>query len=131
MPVRIRARHLLAIFSIVAVAVAACGGSAREATTPEPADTEASPSGAEPDAPATEGEVTDDAPVKRAACDDGSCFPCGDAYCPPGWYCDESAKGGPACGWLPECAKKPTCGCVKKIFSGGCEEKNGGLFVRD
>ena len=53
------------------------------------------------------------------------------AQCPTGWYCDENAKGGPACGWLPECAKKPTCACVKRVFSGSCEERNGGLYVKE
>ena len=68
--------------------------------------------------------------VKRGACDDGTCSPCGDALCPTGWYCDESAPGGPACGWLPECAQKPGCGCIKKALAGcSCEEKSGGLHL--
>jgi len=70
------------------------------------------------------------APPKAATCDDGTCSPCGDAICPSGWYCDESAQGGPACGWLPECAKTAGCACIKKAFAGCvCEEKNGAAHL--
>jgi len=65
----------------------------------------------------------------RAACDDGTCSPCGDALCPTGWYCDETAPGGPSCGWLPECAQKAGCACVKKALGCACEEKAGGAHV--
>jgi hypothetical protein len=68
--------------------------------------------------------------ASKPACDDGTCTLCGDAQCPIGWYCDESAKGGPACGWLPECARKPTCACVKKAFANcSCEERDGSPHV--
>jgi hypothetical protein len=66
----------------------------------------------------------------RISCDDGTCSPCGDGICPSGWYCDEGAKGGPACGWLPECAQKPSCACLTRVLSGcSCEEKQGGLHL--
>jgi hypothetical protein len=113
---------------------AACGGSAPEAQAPEQGSdgekTESRDDGDEstPD----ERAGAEDAPApKRAACDDGTCAPCGNALCPSGWYCHESAKGGPSCGWLPECAKKPTCACVKRVFSGSCEERSGGLYVSE
>lgn len=69
------------------------------------------------------------ASVAKNACDDGTCTSCGAGHCPIGWYCDESAKGGPACGWLPECTKKPSCACLKRILGGSCEERGAGLYV--
>jgi hypothetical protein len=118
------------IASVVAVA---CGGG----STPEPATAESSDgderrasSGSNDDESSSSASDDNEAPVaKKPACDDGTCTLCGEAQCPTGWYCDESAKGGPACGWLPECAKKPTCACVKRVFS-DCEEKSGGLYVK-
>ena len=113
--------------------VACGGGSTPEPATAESSDGETSRASrdSEGDEPSSSAGDADEAPVaKKAACDDGTCTLCGEAQCPTGWYCDESAKGGPACGWLPECAKKPTCACVKKAFPGGCEERNGGLYVK-
>jgi len=68
---------------------------------------------------------------KAALCDDGTCSPCGAGFCPSGWYCDESASGGPACGWLPKCAQKSSCGCLTGKLGAGCKcsEQNGGLHV--
>lgn len=128
------ARNLFVISLIASLSFAACGGG----STPEPATAESSDgeerrasSDSDGDEPSSSTSDSDEAPVaKRPACDDGTCTLCGEAQCPTGWYCDESAKGGPACGWLPECAKKPTCSCVKKAFPGGCEERNGGLYVK-
>jgi hypothetical protein len=111
----------------------ACGGSSPEPSTAESAADEKTESPSEERDEASSSSAPDDseAPAaKRPACDDGTCTLCGDSQCPTGWYCDESAKGGPACGWLPECAKKPTCACLKRVFSGGCEERSGGLFVK-
>ena len=134
MAVSTRARNLIVISLIISVAAVACGGG----STPEPATADSSDSDergasrdSDDDEPSSAASSDDDAaPVaKKPACDDGTCTLCGDAQCPTGWYCDESAKGGPACGWLPECAKKPTCACVKRVFS-DCEEKNGGLYVK-
>jgi hypothetical protein len=60
-------------------------------------------------------------------CDDGTCILCGDALCPSGWYCDETAPSGAACGWLPECAEQASCSCVKRAFKGcECEDEPGG-----
>jgi hypothetical protein len=72
----------------------------------------------------------EDPAPQRMSCDDGTCSPCGDSFCLSGWYCDETAQGGPACGWLTECAEKPSCSCVTSVFSGcSCEEKGGGVHL--
>ena len=133
MAVSTRARNLFVTSLIVSLVATACGGG----STPEPATAESSDGDesrasrdSNDDEPSSSAADDDAAPVaKKPACDDGTCTLCGDAQCPTGWYCDESAKGGPACGWLPECAKKPTCACAKRVFS-DCEEKNGGLYVK-
>lgn len=111
--------------------IAACGG----ATTPEASSTPGSDHPRDEDARETAGEAHDEeaaaatAPAK-ATCDDGSCTPCGGALCPLGWYCDETAAGGPACGWLPECAQKPGCACVKRVLAAcSCEEKAGAAHL--
>jgi hypothetical protein len=136
MAVSTRARNLFVISLVVSLVAAACGGG----STPEPAtagssdsdERQASGDSSDDEKSSSSASDSDEAPAakKKPACDDGTCTLCGDAQCPTGWYCDESAKGGPACGWLPECAKKPTCACVKKVFPGGCEERNGGLYVK-
>jgi hypothetical protein len=126
-------RSLFATGLSVSLAWPACGGSSPEPTTAEHGDTREQQSRNERDDEPSSADSDADEPTiaKKPACDDGTCTLCGDAQCPTGWYCDESAKGGPACGWLPECAKKPTCACVKHAFSGGCEERNGGLYVKE
>lgn len=63
-------------------------------------------------------------------CADGSCFACGSGLCPAGFYCDESAAGGPGCSWLPECAPKSSCACIDRVLSDcSCSESNGGPRV--
>jgi len=128
-----RAGNVLVILVVAWVSAPACGGASSEPATAERADAEAMTSKSEraEDASEASAEAEDTPTRKRAACDDGTCTPCGDALCPTGWYCDESAKGGAACGWLPECAKKPTCACLKRVFSGACEERSGGLYVKE
>lgn len=107
----------------------ACGGSEKPAeTAAEKASAHATTSDSSDDAPGASDETEPPVP-KRATCDDGTCTPCGDALCPTGWYCDESAHGGPACGWLPECAAKAGCACVKKALGCACEEKAGAAHV--
>ena len=73
--------------------------------------------------------VAAEAPAPRR--DDGSCFECGDGLCPQGFYCDRGASGGPACSWLPDCAKKPTCACLVRALgkSCSCEDSSGGPTV--
>lgn len=114
----------LALFSFAA----GCGGSEKPAASADSAESGAPSGDADTEsADAESGEASaEEAPPPKASCDDGTCSPCGDALCPTGWYCDKSAPGGAACGWLPECAKKPGCACVKKAFSGcSCEDSGG------
>jgi hypothetical protein len=125
-------RNLFATGLIVLFAWPACGGSTAEPKSADQADETEPTSSGERDDDSAPSESGGDARTvaSKPACDDGTCTLCGDAQCPIGWYCDESAKGGPACGWLPECAKKPTCACVKKAFSGcSCEERDGSPHV--
>ena len=112
------------------VLLSACGSAANvepKAKAPhEQASVEADPrSGTEESA----GEPEES--PKAALCDDGTCSPCGAGVCPSGWYCDESASGGPACGWLPRCAQKSSCGCLTGKLGAGCQcsEQSGGLHV--
>jgi hypothetical protein len=114
---------------LVAVLALGCGGSDKPA---ESADTRgSSPQSAreQRESQPTTDDDSDAPTPPRATCDDGTCTPCGDALCPKGWYCDETAHGGPACGWLPECAQKSGCACVKKALSCACEEKSGSAHV--
>jgi hypothetical protein len=114
----------------------ACGGSTPAADSPSSAEEGSSASGGDTesgssDAAGDDGEGSAPAEPEKPRCDDGTCSPCGDALCPSGWYCDESAPGGPACGWLPECASKASCACVKRAFSGcSCEDQGGSAHVR-
>ncbi len=121
------------VFALTVLAVA-CGGSEPAARSADSADGSA-PSDARADGSGTDEssgdgeESTAEAP-SAPSCDDGTCTTCGDALCPSGWYCDEGAPGGPACGWLPECATKSTCACVKRAFSGcRCEDEGGAAHL--
>ena len=115
----------------LSLAFAACGGGAEPAKAPEASapDSDASPSNHD-DASADDAPAEEEAP-KAGACDDGTCSPCGSGICPAGWYCDESAAGGPACGWLPACAQKASCGCLTGKLGAACKcsEQSGGLHV--
>ena len=64
-------------------------------------------------------------------CEDGTCFACGEGLCPTGFYCDESAVGGPACGWLPECARETSCSCVEGVLGTdcSCDERDDGVYI--
>ena len=111
--------------------LAACGGGG--AGSEPAAKTPRDAASAHPDEPASSEEPSpepEEAP-KAALCEDGTCSPCGAGFCPNGWYCDESASGGPACGWLPRCAQKSSCGCLtgKLGPSCKCSEQSGGLHV--
>lgn len=59
-------------------------------------------------------------PAATPRCADGTCLACGSGLCPKGFYCDEKAPGGPACGWLPECAQSASCACVKQALGSSC-----------
>lgn len=64
-------------------------------------------------------------------CSDGTCARCGDGICTRGAYCNESAVGGPACSWLPECPEAPDCECIERVFGSkcDCEEQDGTAHV--
>lgn len=122
----------LSRFGLVALGLLSACGSGTSAGKPAEhgeAENGAASEDSGDEAPADEDEDAPSAPP-AAACSDGTCTPCGDGLCPNGWYCDESAKGGPACSWLPECAKKPGCACVEHALSScSCEERDGGQHV--
>ncbi|HWA70910.1 MAG TPA: hypothetical protein VG937_01175 [Polyangiaceae bacterium] len=108
----------------------ACGG---ESTKPPESSHTASAKAAPEKPSASEGSEaeaeTESTP--RSTCEDGTCFECGSGTCPQGWYCDENAKGGAACSWLPECGKKLDCACIEKTLGSGCacSEADSGLHV--
>jgi len=110
---------------VAAVLAAACGGSA---PAPEPPRAHAEPK-AKSETRAEEPRAT---PRSGFACDDGSCFACGDAVCLSGFYC-AIGRSGRGCAWLPSCAGKPTCGCITPTLredpSCTCQEKEGAIFV--
>ncbi|HKO52419.1 MAG TPA: hypothetical protein VJV79_32150 [Polyangiaceae bacterium] len=110
--------------------LAACGGGAAGSDAPAKTPHESASVRAD-EARSEEPESEPEAAPKAALCDDGTCSPCGAGVCPSGWYCDESAHGGPACGWLPRCAQKSSCGCLNGKLGAGCKcsEQNGGLHV--
>ena len=117
--------------TIVALWLAlACGGSQPGAASPDIASSPGDPDG---DARGTEsnGEGEEQSAPVAPSCDDGTCFRCGDGFCPKGFYCDKDAQGGAACGWLPSCADEASCSCVKQAFGGSCscEEASGGVMV--
>ncbi|HEY4106397.1 MAG TPA: hypothetical protein VGM44_21000 [Polyangiaceae bacterium] len=114
----------------LALLLAACGGA--EATdAPAKAPQQSHERAAADDSGEDDSPAEEDSAPPRSACDDGSCSPCGNGLCLTGWYCDESASGGPACSWLPQCAQKSSCGCVTSTLGSGCKctEQSGGLHV--
>jgi hypothetical protein len=123
-------RRSLSCLCLALPFVTGCGGSNKPAEAAAP-NAESHGEGARraPTPASEEDETTAPAPA-HAICENETCTPCGDAICPNGWYCDESARGGPACGWLPECAQKASCGCVKKTFAGcSCEDEHGAAHL--
>ena len=64
-------------------------------------------------------------------CADGTCYACGEGFCPVGYYCDEGAPRGAACSWLPECADEATCSCVLGVLGNecSCDERDDGIYV--
>ena len=115
------------LFAVVALGflVSACGGATPAAHAPSKQANETSDNSGS--------TSPDEAPAAPQApsCDDGTCFPCGDGICPKGFYCDRKAPGGPACSWLPACAKQASCSCVTKTLGSGCScnAENGGVYV--
>jgi hypothetical protein len=129
-----RSKRLAALLvgsSAYCLLLAACGGSAagshpRANAPPEQVSIHTDQAAASEDSAPEPEEAS-----KAALCDDGTCSPCGAGFCPIGWYCDESARGGPACGWLPRCAQKSSCGCLTGELGAGCKcsEQGVGLHV--
>jgi hypothetical protein len=79
---------------------------------------------------ATERRSAAPPPSPADRCTDGTCFPCGNGYCPNGFYCDLGTKGGAACSWLPACAKDASCTCVTRAFgSCTCATEGGGAHL--
>jgi hypothetical protein len=109
----------------------ACGGSTQTPAQGADDSDEDSEVGA-CEAPATTDDAAGGDPGPTGPdCSDQTCFPCGESMCPVGFYCDEKANGGPACGWLPECAETASCSCVTGVLgsSCSCDDANGGPHV--
>jgi hypothetical protein len=123
--------RLHGVFFVSACFGFGCGGGTKPAITDASATSrpaESVPSGES--VTTSDGEANASPAPMRASCDDGACSVCGEAMCPTGWYCDEGAKGGPACGWLPECAQKSGCSCLKQAFAGcTCNELDGAAHL--
>lgn len=102
-----------------------CGGN----NEPAPATAAAVPHHDSATETNTEAEaVESEPPAKLDKCAEGTCTHCGDAVCLNGFYCDEGAQ---ACGWVPACAKDPSCQCLQQALPGcSCEAREAGLFVR-
>jgi hypothetical protein len=129
-PISSSARRFLSARVVVQLSlclwVAACGGSAtpepRSADHSEPAESSSSKDGDHDSGADEPSDAAESAPADP--CADGTCFSCGKSLCLSGWYCDESAKGGAACSWQPECAKSPSCRCLTKVLGEGCSCKD-------
>src|SRR6187431_2831467 len=95
------------------------------ACSPAPATDPSQTEGAAEPAPERGAEVEAAAPAEpepaRPSCDDGTCFECGDGWCPKGAYCDGSAPGGAACAWIQECPGDPSCSCLLKVLGSSCK----------
>ena len=101
--------------------IVGCGGSAVPAKS-VPADTSDSEDVSRVDA--------DTPPVLD--CGNGTCQRCGPGICPEGSYCDESAGGGPACSWMPQCVDADGCDCLIQVLGSRCEceQRDGGTYVK-
>lgn len=115
--------------TMLAVFAVACGGSepGAKAPTGKAAASEAAPVEREA---ASESEAEEKPQPAARRCADGTCFACGAGYCPSGFYCDESAKGGASCSWLPACTGKSECGCLSRALSGCKCDSGDGPHVR-
>jgi hypothetical protein len=117
-----RLRALLVGSCAYCSVLAACGGGgAAGSDAPAKAPHEQANARSEAVADNDESAAEPEAAPKAALCDDGTCTPCGAGVCPSNWYCDESASGGPACGWLPRCAQKSSCACLTGKLGPGCK----------
>jgi hypothetical protein len=116
------------------MAAAACGGSTA-GTEAESAERSGARKAAESDSTdeATEsGGSGEPSAPRRPSCEDGTCFECGSGICMTGFYCDDGAQGGAACSWLPDCAGRASCACLKRALGSDCEceERGGGVHLK-
>jgi hypothetical protein len=121
---------MAALGGALLLSFAGCGGGASDAREPATAHAKkSSPASREAESSADE-EEEEEAPA-ALPCADGTCTTCGKGICPAGFYCDESAKGGAACSWLPQCAEHTSCACLGKALGSACkcQEQNGGQHV--
>ena len=124
-----KVRRLLSI--VTALIAVACGGSEPEAKSPVGKAAAPDVVAERSDTDAAEAAPVEKAPPAAKRCDDGTCFACGAGYCPAGFYCDESVKGGASCSWLPSCTAKSGCGCLSRALGAcKCEDAQGGPHVR-
>lgn len=79
-----------------------------------------------------ESEGTASSGPQLPSCDDGSCFPCGDTICLPGYYCESTGEN-TGCAWSGKCAEKASCACLASQLANDpacrCEERDGHAFV--
>lgn len=117
-------------FVLLSLPLGACGG-ASAGSNARAESAHEKPSHEPDEASASDDSAPEEEAPKAGPCDDGTCSPCGSGVCLTGWYCDESASGGPACGWLPQCAQKSSCACLSGKLGAGCKcsEQGGGLHV--
>jgi len=114
-----------------ALLAAACGGSEPEAKVPAGKAAASDVASGRSETEAAEAEPDEKPQPTAQRCADGTCFACGTGYCPNGFYCDESVKGGASCSWLPSCTGKSGCGCLgRALTSCKCEDAQGGPHVR-
>lgn len=117
-----RPRILRMALTVALLLAPACGGSAPASKAAEPPTSRTT----------TIDESSDETSAAAGPdCGDGSCFKCGQAFCLPGFYCDESAAVA-NCQWLSKCGKAAACSCIQQTLGAGCtcSERNGGLFVK-
>ena len=110
--------------SSLLVVLSACGGGGGAAG--DPART--TPVSARQDdaaKPASSEESEAPSAPRKPSCSDGSCFTCGDAICPTGFYC-ETGRAGSGCAWASTCTDRPTCACLGGAVKGcDCRDEGG------
>lgn len=109
----------------------ACGGGAQTPARGADDAGETSDTGGSDGPTTSSDDASGDPGPTGPDCSDQTCFRCGEGMCPVGFYCDETASGGPACSWLPECAETASCDCVTGVLgsSCNCDEASGGPHV--